>query len=191
MHAGQAVYLAGFAAFYVIRLHYMRKTRGRRIRERRSGMREQLVLTYAAVALFILPLVQIFTRALAFADYASPPWSLWAGALCFAASALLFWRSHADLGRNWSATLEIGEGHELVTSGVYAHVRHPMYSSILLYGLAQALLTGNWLTALAGLLSAVVFPLVRMPAEEKMMAEHFGARWEAYKSRTGALLPRF
>jgi protein-S-isoprenylcysteine O-methyltransferase Ste14 len=36
----------------------------------------------------------------------------------------LFWRSHADLGRNWSPSLELREGHELVTEGVYRYVRH-------------------------------------------------------------------
>ncbi|NOT29051.1 MAG: isoprenylcysteine carboxylmethyltransferase family protein [Planctomycetes bacterium] len=56
-------------------------------------------------------------------------------------------RSHADLGTNWSITLEVREQHTLVTRGVYARVRHPMYTALLLYALGQWLVVPNWLVA--------------------------------------------
>ncbi len=46
------------------------------------------------------------------------------------AALWLFWRSHADLGRNWSQAFELRKGHELITHGVYRVVRHPMYAAI-------------------------------------------------------------
>jgi protein-S-isoprenylcysteine O-methyltransferase Ste14 len=49
----------------------------------------------------------------------------------------LFWRSHHDLGGNWSPSLEIAEQQTLVTRGVYARVRHPMYAAQALLALAQ------------------------------------------------------
>ena len=68
-----------------------------------------------------------------FADYRLPAPYLaatvpWCGAAVMLAALWLFWRSHADLGWHWSATLEVREGHALVDRGVYRRVRHPMYA---------------------------------------------------------------
>ena len=61
------------------------------------------------------------------------------------AALWLFWRSHADLGQNWSVSLEIRKDHRIVQHGVYRLIRHPMYASIWLWSIAQALLLANWL----------------------------------------------
>jgi protein-S-isoprenylcysteine O-methyltransferase Ste14 len=53
------------------------------------------------------------------------------------AALLLSYRSHADLGQNWSVTLELRAGHQLIRHGVYRSIRHPMYASIRLWCLAQ------------------------------------------------------
>ncbi len=191
MHSSlhELIYLIGFVVFYSIRLFYLFVVGSRKPAETRRSLQEHLLLIYAAIAFFLLPLFAIFTPTLAFADFALSQWTAFAGAILFFVSIFLFWRSHADLGRNWSATLDVQVDHELVTRGVYTHIRHPMYLSLVLFGLAQALLIGNWITTLAGLSSALAFPLLRVPHEEKMMADHFGAEWAAYRARTGALLP--
>jgi len=59
------------------------------------------------------------------------------------AALWLFCRSHLDLGQNWSQSLEIRKGHQLVTDGVYRFIRHPMYASIWIWCLAQGLLLEN------------------------------------------------
>ena len=46
--------------------------------------------------------------------------------------------AHADLGLNWSITLEMRKGHELIVHGVYRRIRHPMYAAIFLFAVAQA-----------------------------------------------------
>ena len=71
-------------------------------------------------------------------------------------SLWLFWRSHADLGKNWSVSLEVRQGHQLIKHGVYRSIRHPMYASIWLWCLAQGLLLENWL---AGWYALVAFAL--------------------------------
>ena len=67
-----------------------------------------------------------------------------------APALLLFWRSHANLGRNWSPSLQLREGHALVTRNtyrhIYRHIRHPIYESQWLWNIAQALLLRNWIT---------------------------------------------
>src|SRR6266568_943304 len=86
----------------------------------------------------------------------------------------LFYRSHADLGTNWSITLEVREGHRLITQGVYRGVRHPMYSALALYSVGQALVIPNWVAGLSNLVAFAVLIALRVGAEERMMAHQFG-----------------
>ena len=111
------------------------------------------------------------------------------GTLAGIAFLWLFRRSHKDLGKNWSVTLEVREGHQLVTGGVYAYVRHPMYASFLLWGITQALLIPNWIAGLAGLVAVLCLYAVRQSREEAMMRDTFGAEYDAYCARTKRLVP--
>ncbi len=106
------------------------------------------------------------------------------------AALWLFWRSHADLGLNWSVTLEIRKEHQLITNGVYRSIRHPMYAAIWLFSLAQALLLANWLAGPAALVTFAPMYLLRTPREERMMCEIFGQEYRDYMARTGRLFPR-
>ncbi len=112
------------------------------------------------------------------------------GMIILAMAVWLFWRSHADLGRNWSPSLELREGHELVTEGVYRSVRHPMYASMWLWGVAQALLLQNWIAGWASLVMFMPLYLLRVPREERMMLDEFGEEYRAYMDRTGRVIPR-
>ena len=97
---------------------------------------------------------------------------------------------HADLGQNWSVTLELRKGHQLVKQGVYRSVRHPMYSSIWLWCLAQGLPSGNWLAGWYGFVAFALMYFVRTPREEQMMCESFGEEYRNYMRQTGRLFPR-
>jgi len=106
-----------------------------------------------------------------------------------AGSLWLFWRSHADLGRNFSIRLVIREHHALVTTGVYRLILHPMYASALLWGLAQAFLLPNWITGLAGLLGFCILYFGRVRREEMLMLKRFGDEYRQYMMRTRRLVP--
>ena len=112
------------------------------------------------------------------------------GLVFLAAAIWLFWRARRDLGANWSPSLEIGAKQELVTQGVYRAIRHPMYTSLLLWSIAQVLLLHNWIAGPAGLVGFLLLRLVRVPREERMMLDHFGDAYRAYSARTGRILPR-
>ncbi len=132
----------------------------------------------------------MWTHALDVADRAQPQACLALGAVAMAAGLWLFWRSHVDLGDNWSVTLEIDAKHRLVTRGVYRLVRHPMYTSFFVSGLGQALLLSNWIAGPAALVAVAVLVLVRLPNEEAMMIEAFGDEYRDYMRRTGGIVPR-
>jgi protein-S-isoprenylcysteine O-methyltransferase Ste14 len=101
----------------------------------------------------------------------------------------LFYRSHADLGTNWSITLQVREKHQLVTQGIYQHVRHPMYLALLLYSVGQALVLPNWLAGPSYLVAFGLLFALRVGPEERMMLEEFGKDYEAYMARTKRLIP--
>jgi protein-S-isoprenylcysteine O-methyltransferase Ste14 len=185
------VFLAGFIAYIAIRGVYARWTKDNEKTVRQVDMQERALLFSVIVASLLLPVLYLFTPLLAFADYELPAPAQWIGGPLMLAALWLFWRSHADLGQNWSPTLELRKGHELVQHGVYRRVRHPMYAAIFLFSLAQGLLLENWLAGWSALAPFALLYLLRTPREERMMLEHFGQPYRDYMNRTGRLFPRF
>jgi protein-S-isoprenylcysteine O-methyltransferase Ste14 len=184
------VYFFGILAEIVIRAPYRRQTRDSRVVDRRTDGLEYSVLILLLVGTFVLPLVYAVTPWLGFADYTLPDWAGGLGIGLMGAALWVFWRSHVDLGRNWSATLEMREEHQLITQGIYARVRHPMYPSQWLWAVAQFLLIQNWIAGSGTWVAFSLLYFVRVPREEAMMLEHFGDKYRRYMARTGRVFPR-
>src|SRR6185503_11485608 len=136
---------------------------------------------------FFAPMLYLFTPWLSFADYHLPGWAPWCGSVIMIVAIWLFWRSHADLGQNWSITLEVRKGHEVVNRGVYRLIRHPMYASIWLWGVAQGLLLQNWLAGWSAFIMFGIMYFLRVDREEEMMCEFFGDQYREYMEDTGRL----
>lgn len=184
------VFLVGFIVYLGIRGVFERRTKNNEKTVRRMDVLEKTLLFIVAVGSLILPVLYLFTPWLAFADYRLPAFAPWCGAVLMVAALWLFYRSHADLGENWSVTLELRKGHQLVKQGVYRSIRHPMYASILLWDIAQGLLLQNWLAGWSALVTFAVMYFVRTPREERLMCEFFGQEYRDYMRRTGRLFPR-
>jgi protein-S-isoprenylcysteine O-methyltransferase Ste14 len=106
--------------------------------------------------------------------------------VCGLGIAFAIW-ARVHLGKNWSASPAIKENHELVTSGPYSFVRHPIYTGIAAAFIGSGLAGGPaWL--LSGVLLIVIF-ILRIPQEEKFMLQLFPNQYPAYKARTKALIP--
>ena len=186
----KVVYVIGFITIFIIRLTYWWRARNRRIVVDRKTAREKSLLAFLSVGVGALPLLSIFTPWLSFADYRLPSWAGWTGATIFALGLWLLWRAHATLGPYWSDSLQLREGHPLITSGIYRHIRHPMYAFGWLLAIAQALLLPNWIAGLSGLVSFAPLYVSRVPREEQMMLDQFGEEYQAYMNRTGRIFPR-
>ena len=92
------------------------------------------------------------------------------------------------LGRNWSGTVTLKEGHELIRSGPYSYVRHPIYTGLLVALLGSAVACGE-LRALIGL-SVVAGAFIRkLRIEERFMREIFPGQYERYSAEVPALVP--
>ena len=187
--AAEIVWCAGVIVWYVIRHPYNRRARKTPVVRTMHDSLEWVLLVSAAVGLFVIPAFYLASGVPAALDRQFVPWMAIFGVLMMLVALWLFWRSHHDLGSNWSASLKLREGHKLVTVGVYRDVRHPMYLSFLLLGLAQFLLLSNWFAGLAGLVSALLLFALRFAREEQMMAELFGDEYRAYTARTKRIIP--
>jgi protein-S-isoprenylcysteine O-methyltransferase Ste14 len=186
---GKGLLLAGLVATIAIRAPHDTVSKKTPVAENRRGGLEVLLLALMMIGTVLLPLAYVATPVLAFADHELSPVALGAGVLVMLLSLWLFHRSHADLGRNWSMTLAIRDGHELVTGGVYARIRHPMYTALFLYGFAQALVLANWVAGLSFLAAFTLMFAARLRREERMMVEKFGDGYEDYRRRTKRLVP--
>jgi protein-S-isoprenylcysteine O-methyltransferase Ste14 len=114
----------------------------------------------------------------------------WLGVALGALSLVLYtWSRHA-LGKAWSSCLQMQARHALVTTGPYARIRHPIYLAMILFLTALTLVGANWVLVVF-LIISVVDLVLRVPREEQMMIEVFGEAYEAYRQRTGGLLPRW
>jgi protein-S-isoprenylcysteine O-methyltransferase Ste14 len=183
----KVIVLASAIVMVIIRAPHGQRSRGVKVARSRRGPLEIALLTVAWLAFFV-PLVWIVAPVFAFADYTLRPIPLLAGIVCLVAGLWLFALSHADLGTNWSITLEVREKHQLVTKGIYRHVRHPMYLALLVYGLGQALVLPNWIAGPSYLAAMILLFALRLRPEERMMQEEFGRDYEAYKARTKRLV---
>jgi protein-S-isoprenylcysteine O-methyltransferase Ste14 len=183
------VWALGCVAWYVIRFPHARRSRKTAVVGRAAGVRDKVLLSISFTGLFIVPVIYVATSAPRFASYAFQPVLAVAGTLAFAAALYLFHRTHHDLGRSWSVTLEIRDRHALVTEGVYRYVRHPMYSAFWLWAVAQALLLPNWIAGLAGLIGFGTLFFCRVGIEEKMMQATFGDDYRAYMHKTKRVVP--
>jgi len=185
----KAAFILGLIGQIIIRAPIERQRRENKIVSNRSDRQEQILLALLSLSA-VLSLVYIFTPWLNFANYTLPDWLRWVGVVVLAASLYVFWQAHHDLGRNWSPSLQIREDQDLITNGIYAYIRHPMYASQMIFIVAQVLLLTNWIGGVGGAAAFLLLYFIRVPVEEKMMLAEFGEKYQGYMARTGRVVPR-
>jgi len=184
-------WFAGLVAWYIIRYPFERRAKKVGVAKSLFGWRESGLLALAFVGLWGVPLIYALTGFPSPLDRQLIPAVAVLGVVILCGALLLFFRSHADLGRNWSISLQIRNEHRLVTTGIYRFIRHPMYSSFLLLAVAQFMLLPNWFAGTTGLIGTGLLYAFRVRQEERMMVERFGAEYRDYMAHTGRLVPRF
>jgi protein-S-isoprenylcysteine O-methyltransferase Ste14 len=116
-------------------------------------------------------------------------WIYWLGAyLTFAGVMFAIW-ARRSIGKEWSATVQIKQDHQLIRSGPYARIRHPIYTGIL-WALAGTTLTIGEYRALLGLAVIAVGFVQKAKKEEAFLAAQFGPAFQEHQRQTGFFLPR-
>ena len=115
-------------------------------------------------------------------------WQFWVGAAITAAGLSFAIWARRHIGRNWSATVTLKQDHELVTSGPYAFVRHPIYTGLLFGFIGSAIALGQW-RGIVAVAIAYLSLLRKYLLEERWMRERFGTAYADYSRRVKALVP--
>jgi protein-S-isoprenylcysteine O-methyltransferase Ste14 len=116
------------------------------------------------------------------------PWLGWLGIAITAAGLAFAVRARAFLGSNWSGDVTIKVGHELIRTGPYRLVRHPIYTGVLLAFLGTAL-AHDQLRDLVGLVLIWLAFTIKRLKEERFMRQTFGSQYDDYARSTGAIFP--
>jgi protein-S-isoprenylcysteine O-methyltransferase Ste14 len=187
--AAKIIWALGCIAWFVIRLPHQRRARKTPVMQRRDRGRDMVLMVISFTGLFLVPLVYALTSQPKFARYDMHAAQTWLGLVVLIAAMAMFYVTHRDLGRAWSVTLEIRDRHALVTRGVYARLRHPMYAAFWLWAVSQALLLPNWIAGFSGIVGFGTLFFARVGREERMMLETFGDEYQAYMARTKRVVP--
>jgi protein-S-isoprenylcysteine O-methyltransferase Ste14 len=151
---------------------------------------ETMSLILLAIGLMLIPLVWMFSPFLDAFSMGFPAWLRLFGVGIAILSLIYFRKIHKELGANWSPTLEIKVQHQLIKTGPYKSIRHPMYTQIWMWAIAQALIVSNIYAGFSGIIAWGIVYFIRVPKEEKMMQEYFGKEYTEYMARTGSVLPK-
>lgn len=175
-----------WAAFILV---WLVTAQSAKMSERGKGMGQwvvsRLLLAIVLVAVFHTELIG-WASAAPWRISGSPIVSSLGVALAGAGVAFAIW-ARLHLGANWGMPMTVRENPELVTSGPYAYVRHPIYTGVLLGILGTALVSGlPWLIVFA---VACIYFVYAARQEEKVMQEKFPAEYPLYKERTHMIIP--
>lgn len=191
-------FLILLGALLTMRIYFMIKVRrsgGRLMPDQKAVAREggRWVLVLRIVGFFaLLAFLVMYLLGAAWINAFSFPlssWLRWAGFALGIASVMFWTWTQITLDTQWSAQLQLTRDHQLVTTGPYARMRHPLYTAIFGWCAALSLLTANWIFVGMTVLS-IAGLVYRVPKEERMMLEAFGDKYIAYQQRTGRYLPK-
>jgi protein-S-isoprenylcysteine O-methyltransferase Ste14 len=176
-----------WGAFLVVWLIWAFKTKRTRVRE---GFSSRLSYSILNVAAFYLLFSGDVPREYLGARLFEPIiWTNGLGiALTAAGIAFAFW-ARAYLGGNWSSAVTVKVGHELVRSGPYRFVRHPIYTGLMLALFGTAIVRHQVRGVIALVLAYIGFK-IKSKIEERAMTDTFGAQYDEYSRTTGAIVPR-
>jgi protein-S-isoprenylcysteine O-methyltransferase Ste14 len=93
------------------------------------------------------------------------------------------------LGKEWSVTARVVEGHKLATGGPYRFMRHPIYTGMLGMLVATGLAISHWISLLVAIVIFFIGTIIRVRSEERLLRKEFGVQFENYARRVAAMLP--
>ena len=140
------------------------------------------------IAIVLFSTTRIPLRWLYLQPWPAGLWPFWLGAIAMVAGLLFAVWAREHLGRNWSHAVEIKQGHELITTGPYSMVRHPIYTGIM----AGLLGTAIALSQVRGFIAFVLLFIMlwlKLRREEQWMRSQFGETYATYAHQTAALVP--
>jgi protein-S-isoprenylcysteine O-methyltransferase Ste14 len=174
-----------FAAYWLVSAVRVKRTKAR---EKSADRIITVVVVIVAYELLFARWLRIGVLGMRFVPQEA--WVAYVGiAITCMGTAISIWARYC-LGEYWSARVTLKEGHQLIRTGPYAFVRHPIYTGMLLATIGTALVVGEWRCVLAILLLIAAHSRKAI-REERMLTLEFGDAYSSYRQSTGFLFPRF
>jgi protein-S-isoprenylcysteine O-methyltransferase Ste14 len=163
---------------------------GEKISRKVDGTLMMTVIKLGGLVLWLSPLVYLMNPAwMAWSKIGLPEWARWLGVgLGFLCIMGIYWL-FSSIRSGITPTSATRKEHQLVTSGPYRWVRHPLYTVGSSMFIAFGMMADNWFIALLGILAFIGMAL-RTPKEEANLIEKFGDEYREYMKRTGRFMPR-
>jgi protein-S-isoprenylcysteine O-methyltransferase Ste14 len=187
----KVILIAEYSIFSVIRIRNQRSVQKADYRtvieeSKKYSTLLALLICYEVLTLF---LYLLYPESIIWAAVSMPLLLRWLGVIFGLLALLLFAWVHRNLGENFSIKLKIKDKQNLVVTGPYRWVRHPMYTAFYLLHIAAFFLTANWFIGVTWLIGLSIIVVSKVKREEAMLLEIFGDEYSAYMERTGRLIP--
>jgi protein-S-isoprenylcysteine O-methyltransferase Ste14 len=183
---------AGMLVFMPIAIYRRVRSQatGETLDRRQEGLLILIILRPLGIAMMVGVIAFVISPAsMAWSSVPLPAWMRWTGVAIGAIAGVLLTWTLSHLGENLTDTVVTRQKHTLVSSGPYAWVRHPFYTSTALAIVANSLATANWFIFSTGGL-ALALLVIRCQKEEQNLIARFGDQYRAYAQRTGRFVPR-
>ncbi|NNE36440.1 MAG: isoprenylcysteine carboxylmethyltransferase family protein [Rhodothermales bacterium] len=161
--------------------------------ERASEGAPLIIIRIVFASLLYLPILAYMIQPewMSWASVTLPGWLRFVGIGIGIVNLPFVYSVFKSIGSNISETVLTKDTHELVTTGPYRFIRHPLYAASSVGLIGFSLITANWFIAGMSTVAIVVVLYVVIPKEETHLVDFFGERYETYRTGTGRLLPRF
>jgi protein-S-isoprenylcysteine O-methyltransferase Ste14 len=178
---------------FLISGFYRRRARTDEFIERNEEGYLALVVRFAVSFPLILIIIMdiFFLELMGWSKINLPFWLRIVGMSLVLGSVLWLWWVFKSIGSNITETVLTKDTHELVTTGPYRWIRHPLYAGALVLLISIGLVLEDYVILGYAVIGILAFRLLVIPVEEGQLLETFGEDYECYQSRTGAILPWF
>ncbi len=185
----ETIFLCGIALLVFLEIYYLQNFGAdRKILNVQKKKRTFLFLLILGMQ--VIPLIYIFSIDFGPTDYHLWNWLGFPVILFYLFCIWLFVRAMSDLGRWWTPGQELKDDLEMVTTGTYLYIRHPMYAALLGIAICHIFMIQNWIAGPVSLFLATPFCIYQIRREERLLIKCFGDDYREYIKTTGMLWPK-
>jgi protein-S-isoprenylcysteine O-methyltransferase Ste14 len=185
----ETIFLCGIALLVLLEIYYLQHFDADR-KALNAQKKKRTFLFMLMLGIQVVPFIYIFSVDFGPTDYHIWRWISFPVMIFYFFCIWLFSKALADLGRWWTPGQELKDDLELVRTGAYFYVRHPMYAALLGIAFCQVFMIQNWIAGPISLILVTPFCIYQIRREERLLIRFFGDDYRDYMSATGMLWPK-
>ena len=185
----ETIFLCGIALLVLLEIFYLQHYQADK-KILNAQKKKRAFLFVMMMGIQVIPFIYILSIDFGTTDYQIWKWVGFPVTFFYFFCIWLFVRALSDLGKWWTPGQELKEDLELVTTGAYFYIRHPMYAALLGIAVCQIFMIQNWIAGLASLVLVTPFCIYQIRREESLLVKFFGDDYRNYIREIGMLWPR-